>query len=60
KYKSALTKLEETSRLRAATIFSQMLFEYGRTAEAEDWRPKTREQLKELNDNERYTRSKLF
>ncbi|KAL0147757.1 hypothetical protein M9458_056933, partial [Cirrhinus mrigala] len=30
-----------------------MLFEDGRTAEAEDWCPKTREHLKKLNDNER-------
>ncbi len=37
-----------------------MLFEYGRTAEAEDWRPKTREQLNELNEDERYTCSELF
>ncbi len=41
---ATLTKLEETSRPTAATIFSQledlsMLFEYCRTAEAEDWRP---------------------
>ncbi len=37
-----------------------MLFEYDRTAEAEDWRPKTREQLNELNEDERYTCSELF
>ncbi len=62
---ATLTKLEETSRPTAASIFSQledlsMLFEYGRTAEAEDWRPKTREQLNELNEDERYTCSELF
>ncbi len=62
---ATLTKLEETSIPTAASIFSQledlsMLFEYGRTAEAEDWRPKTREQLNELNEDERYTCSELF
>lgn len=62
---ATLVKLEETSRPVAASIFSQledlsMLFEYGRTAEAEDWRPRTREQMKELNDDERYTCSEMF
>lgn len=62
---TTLIKLEETSRPVAASIFSQledlsMLFEYGRTAEAEDWRPRTREPLKELDDDERYTCSELF
>ncbi|RXN03344.1 endonuclease domain-containing 1 -like protein [Labeo rohita] len=62
---ATLTKLEETSTPTAASIFSQledlsMLFDYGRTADAEDWRPKTREQLKELNEDERYTCSELF
>lgn len=37
-----------------------MLFEYGRTVDAEDWRPKIREQLNELNEDERYTCSELF
>ncbi len=62
---ATLTKLVETSRPTAASIFSQledlsMLFEYGRTAEAEDWHPKTRAQLNELNEDERYTCSELF
>ncbi|RXN07774.1 H-2 class II histocompatibility E-S beta chain-like protein [Labeo rohita] len=62
---ATLTKLEETSTPTAASIFSQledlsMLFDYGRTADAEDWRPKTREQLKELNEDKRYTCSELF
>lgn len=37
-----------------------MLFELGSTAEAEDWRPRTRDQLKELNDEERHTCSHVF
>ncbi|XP_057186323.1 uncharacterized protein LOC130552148 [Triplophysa rosa] len=62
---ATFTKLEETSRPVAATIYSQleylsMLFEYGSTAEAEDWRPRTRDQLKELNDEEWHTCSQLF
>lgn len=60
-----LTKLEETSNPSAATIHGQldnlhMLFEYGRTAGAEDWRPGTREQLRELDEEERVACSQLF
>lgn len=51
---ATLTKLEETSRPVVATIYSKledlsMLFQYGCTAEAEDWRPCTRDQLKALS-----------
>ncbi|KAJ8353378.1 hypothetical protein SKAU_G00209450 [Synaphobranchus kaupii] len=58
-------RLEETTKPSAATIFSQledlqMLLEYGRTAEAEDWRPGTRELLKELVEEERLSCSELF
>ncbi|XP_071769057.2 trace amine-associated receptor 1-like [Centroberyx gerrardi] len=47
---ATLTRLEETSTPSATTIFSQledlqMLLEYGRSAEAEDWHPGTREML---------------
>ena len=62
---TTLTKLQETSSPSAATIHGQldnlyMMFEYGCSAGAEDWRPRTKEQLKELDENERDACSQLF
>ena len=62
---TTLTKLQETSKPSAATIHGEldnlyMMFEYGCSAGAEDWRPRTKEQLRELDENERDACSQLF
>lgn len=62
---ATLTKLQDTSRPSSATIHGELdnlylLFEYGSTTGAEDWRPETTEQLRVLDEGERVVCSQPF